>query len=129
MPRTAKKEKHLVAAAPVKPDNLSDRAAREWDRIAGELEAAHILLSPAHRSLLELAATISADIAECLERIVTDGEYIVTKAGLVAHPASKRKDALRRDYIKAAATLGLRSATAGPVPSKDKTLEDILDEQ
>ncbi len=129
MPRTAKKDKHLVAAAPTKPVSLSERAAKEWDRIAGELEAAHIILSPAHRSLLELAATISADISECLERIKQDGEYIVTKAGLVAHPASKRKDALRRDYIKVAATLGLRSATAGPPPDKGKTLDDILDEQ
>jgi phage terminase small subunit len=128
MPRTVKKDKHLAAGRPVKPTNLSERAGKEWDRISGEIEAAHIILSPAHRSVLELAANIGADLAECQTRIDTDGEYITTKAGLVAHPASKRKDALRRDYIKVASMLGLRTATAGPPPDKGKTLEDILDE-
>lgn len=36
------------------------------------------------------------------------GAYVQSKAGLVAHPASKRLDALRRDYIKVLTMLGLR---------------------
>lgn len=127
MPRTVKKDKHLAPGLPAKPPRLTPAASAEWDRIIGEIEAAHIQLTPAHRSILELAANIAADLLECYARIARDGEYIETKAGLVAHPASKRKDALRRDYIKVATMLGLRSAVAGPPKDKGKSLEDILD--
>jgi phage terminase small subunit len=128
LPRLVRKDKHLAAGLPSKPANLPDEVSRQWDRLAGEIEAAHIQLTPAHRSVLELAARIAADLIECAARLLKDGEYIETKAGLVSHPASKRKDALRRDYIKVASMLGLRSAVAGPPPDKGKSLEDILDE-
>ena len=128
MARTARKDKHLAPGHPAKPPGLTPAASAEWDRIVGEIEASHIQLTMAHRSVLELAANIAADLGECAARLQKDGEYIVTKAGLVAHPASKRKDALRRDYIKVASMLGLRSAVAGPPADKGKSLEDILDE-
>lgn len=128
MPRTPRKDKHLIPGQPEKPSNLSGEASRQWDRITREIEDAGIKLTPAHRSILELAANIAADLVECRARLEKDGEYITTKAGLVAHPASKRKDALRRDYIKVASMLGLRSAVAGTTPDKGKTLEDLLDE-
>jgi phage terminase small subunit len=97
MPRTVKKVKGLQTGQPQRPTNLSERAAAEWDRIVGELTASGIKVTPAHRSTLSQAATISADIADCWAHVQKDGTYITTKAGLVAHPASKRLDALRRD--------------------------------
>ena len=127
MPRTVKKSKDLAPGQPAKPTNLSARAALEWDRIVGELAASHIRVTPAHRTLLSQAATISADIAECWARVQEDGAYITTKAGLVAHPASKRLDALRRDYIKVLSMLGLRTAVPAPDPSKEKSLAEELE--
>ena len=127
MPRTTRKDKHLVPGQPAKPP-LSPRASAEWDRILGEIEAAHIQLTPAHRSILQLAANIAADIADCCDRLAKDGEYIQTKAGLVSHPASKRKDALRRDFIKVASMLGLRSAVAAPLVDRAASLDDVMGE-
>ena len=43
-------------------------------------------------------------MAEAAARVKKDGAYIEGKAGLVAHPASKRLDALRRDYGKVLTT-------------------------
>jgi len=37
---------------PVKPVHLSGCAAKEWDRLTGEMEAANIEVSVAHRSPL-----------------------------------------------------------------------------
>jgi len=45
---------------------------------------------------------------------------------LGAHPASKRLDALRRDYIKVLAMLGLRAAVAAPDEEHEQTLEEFL---
>jgi len=42
------------------------------------------------------------------------------------HPAAKRMDALRRDYLKALTMLGLRASVAQPEEDKTETLEDIL---
>jgi phage terminase small subunit len=42
------------------------------------------------------------------------------------HPAAKRMDALRRDYLKALTMLGLRASVAVPEEVKHETLEDIL---
>ena len=61
MPRTAKQDANLKPGTPLKPGNLSARAAREWDRLTSELEGAQIQVSTAHRALLSLAATIAAD--------------------------------------------------------------------
>lgn len=126
MPRTVKKDKHLAPGQPAKPVNLSDRASAEWDRLMGELTAASIRVTPAHRTPLSLAATIAADIADAWAAVKRDGAYIESKSGLVAHPASKRLDALRRDYIKVLTMLGLRTAVPAPDDSKDETLDDVL---
>ena len=112
---------------PLKPVNLSDRAAAEWDRLVGELTAASIQVSTAHRPMLSLAATIAADIAQAWEVVKKEGAYITNrKTGAVQeHPASKKLDALRRDYIKVLTCLGTR-AVAAPPPHEGPTLEDIL---
>jgi phage terminase small subunit len=129
MPRTVKKDANLKPGQPLKPTNLSDRAAIEWDRLTGELEAAQIQVSTAHRALLSLAATLAADIAKTWETVKTEGEYTTNaKTGAVqAHPAVKRLDALRRDYLKALITLGTRALPAPP-PDNGPSLEDILSE-
>jgi hypothetical protein len=91
-----------------------------------ELSASGIAASPAHRAWLELASTIEADMVDCAARVKKDGQYIETKAGLVAHPASKRLDALRRDYTKILSLIGLRAAVAVPEEAEE-TLEEMLE--
>jgi hypothetical protein len=89
------------------------------------LDDAGVLLTVAHRALLSLAAGLSADIQQCYETVQRDGPYVQSKTGLVAHPACKRMDALRRDYVKVLSLLGLRTPAAGE-KSSGRTLEDIL---
>jgi phage terminase small subunit len=126
MPRTVKKDANLQPGKPLKPANLSPLASSEWDRLTGELEQAGIQVTAAHRTLLSLAATTAADIKHAWAAIEKDGAYIVTRTGLQAHPATKRIDALRRDYIKVLAILGLRAAVAGESKAGKQTLDDIL---
>ena len=130
MPRTAKKDAHLQPGKPVNPDNLSDRASVAWDRLTAELETAHIQVSTPHRPLLSLAATIAADIGKAWDVVKKEGEYTTNRKTGVAqvHPASKRLDALRRDYIKVLTALGTR-AMAAPPPDNGPTLEDLLNGQ
>ena len=128
MPRTVKKDANLQPGKPLKPSTLSAEASVEWDRLVGELEAAKIQVSSAHRTLLSMAATLAADITRAWAAIEKEGEYIETKTGLAAHPATKRLDALRRDRIKVLAQLGLRTAVAVPDQTKERTLEEILNE-
>lgn len=128
MARPNKSQENLTVTDVIpKSKGLSDNASAEWDRIVGELKAAGVTLSPIHRAPLTLAATIAADIKDGWENIKRDGSYIMTKAGLQAHPASKRIDALRRDYVKVLALLGLRVAvTTGG--SKEESLADVLND-
>src|SRR5277367_1010131 len=92
----------LRSGTPTKPAGLSARAAREWDRLAAELGEAGLHITVAHRAPLQLAATIAADIVSDWEEIQKEGAYALSgKGGIVAHPAVKRMDALRRDYLKA----------------------------
>src|SRR5258707_7142969 len=122
---TAKPGPELQPGTPLKPKGLSDQASIEWDRLSSELSEAGIQLAVAHRSPLTLAATIAADLQEAYQAVKRDGAYITTKAGLQAHPATKRIDALRRDYVKVMTVLGIRTAVSVPV-SNGPTLEDIL---
>jgi phage terminase small subunit len=127
MPRTAKLDKNLKPGQPLKSANLSDRAAREWDRLVGELAASQIQLSEANRPMLSLAATIAADIAAAWEVVKEEGQYLRNpKTGVTQlHPAAKMLNELRRDYIKVLAQLGAR-AVAAPPPDNGPSLEDIL---
>jgi phage terminase small subunit len=130
MPRTVRKDANLKPGKPLKPTNLSDRAALEWDRLTGELEAAQIQVTTAHRTLLSLAATIAADISAAWEVVKVEGSYITNKkTGVVqVHPASKMLNELRRDYIKVLTCLGTRATPATPEP-KGRTLEELLNEE
>lgn len=117
----------MTPGVPEKPSNLSTRAAREWDKIVSELEASGINVSKAHRGLIAQAATIAADIAQAWAIIGEDGAYEVNaKTGTTQmHPAAKRLDTLRRDYIKVMSLIGLRAAV-NETPSADETLDDVL---
>lgn len=108
-----------------KSKGLSAQASLEWDRIVKEVAEAGVKLSAFHRAPLTLAATIAADIKSGWEQIKKDGEYIMSKAGLQAHPAAKRIDSLRRDYAKILAVLGLRVAVVEGGSTKE-SLEDAL---
>ncbi len=118
---------HLAPGTPDKPSNLSARASAQWDRLVRELQSSGICISKAHRTLISLASTIAADIADAWEAVKAEGAYITNQktGALQAHPAAKRLDALRRDYIKVMSLLGMRSATAGDAAA-GPTLEDIL---
>lgn len=128
MPRTVKSDANLKPGAPLKPANLSPRAAAEWDRLISELAASQIQVTAAHRSALSLASTIAADIAAAWQTVQADGQYQVNaKTGAITeHPAGKKLDALRRDYIKVLVMLGLRTAVATPDTKNESTLEDFL---
>lgn len=131
MPRTVKKDANLQPGKPLKPSNLSPRASVEWDRIIGELAEAQIQVTTAHRAPLSLAATIAADIADAWATVQEDGAYQtnVKTGAITEHPAGKKLDALRRDYIKVLAMLGLRTAVAGKDPDKaPPTLDDLLND-
>jgi phage terminase small subunit len=127
MPRVVRKDANLKPGHPVKPETLSPAASVKWDRLVGQLERSQILLSEAHTPLLSLAATLAADIADMWEIVKREGSmYSNPKTGAICqHPASKRLDALRRDYIKVAVTLGLRASPAPP-PDDTPSLEDVL---
>jgi P27 family predicted phage terminase small subunit len=128
MPRSVKTDPNLKAGNPTKPTNLSDGASREWDRLTGELERSRIHLSEGHRATLTLAATVAADIAAMWKVIEKEGLYWTNKktGEPKEHPAAKRMDALRRDYLKALTMLGLRASVAQPEEVKTETLEGIL---
>jgi phage terminase small subunit len=121
----SKSSPELWPGTPVKPTNLSARASIEYDRLSQELQEAGLQITVAHRAPLTLAATIAADLFTDWEVIKKDGAYIQGRTGLVAHPAVKRMDALRRDYIKVLGLLGLRAAVSGEKPGEE-TLEDVL---
>jgi P27 family predicted phage terminase small subunit len=128
MPRTVKTDHNLKQGTPTKPAHLSERASREWDRLTGELVRSRIHLSEAHRATLTLAATVAADIAAMWKVIEVEGLYWTNKktGEPKEHPAAKRMDALRRDYLKALTMLGLRASVAQPEEVKRETLDDIL---
>lgn len=77
---------------PAKPANLSPSAAAEWDRLIGEIEASGLQITPAHRALISLAATLAADIKS---------------------PISKRGWLIHFHHQFSRARLGLPSAIAG----------------
>jgi len=60
----------------IKPLGLSKRAAVEWDRLIGEMDASGIQVSQAHRALIEQAATIAADAEDARDTVETEGAYM-----------------------------------------------------
>jgi phage terminase small subunit len=119
-----------LAGKPAKPAHLSASASPEWDRILGELVASCLTLTPAHRGLVALAATLSADIKSCWAAIEANGsDSCHSAAGTPKlHPAVQRLDCLRRDLLKALTALGLQKPALEDDENTGKpTLADILD--
>lgn len=113
---------------PPRPATLSDRAAKEWDRLVAELERSGMQITPAHRSVLSTAAKLAADISRDWDIIESEGAYqhnIKTQTSQ-AHPAVRRMDGLRRDLLKALAMLGIRAPNAIETPDGEKGLDAIL---
>lgn len=126
----AKSGSDLKAGTPAKPSGLSSGASAEWDRLAGELEAAGLLVTVAHRAAMTLASTIAADIKTDWAEIQSEGAYDrnLKTGSMQAHPAVKRMDALRRDYIKVLALLGLRAAVSTDTSTGGDDLDEILND-
>jgi P27 family predicted phage terminase small subunit len=111
---------------PAKPVHLSPEASRQWDRLVSEIEASGLLITPAHRGLIQLAATLMADLKSDWAELEKEGQYHVSpKGGIMAHPALKRMDALRRDLIKTLSAIGLRPGLPSERDEGDR-LEDLL---
>lgn len=123
-PREPKRSPNI--ARPTKPAHLSAAASAEWDRLVSEIEAAGLQITPAHRAAISLVATIAADIKSDWAEIQREGAYALSpKGGIQAHPAVRRMDALRRDYIKVLSVIGLRPGTTTEQSHGD-SLEDVL---
>lgn len=118
----------MTPGVPPRPSTLSKEAAAAWDEIVAELVESGIRLSKAHRTLLETAATLMADIADARETVDTEGAYLENpKTGVMQmHPAARRLDSLRRDFIKTMSALGMRSAAPGG-DSKKVSMSELLD--
>lgn len=128
--KSLKNRAQATIGTPAKPSNLSDRAGLEWDRMTRELERSGIQVTPAHRAPLELAATIAADIYSDRAALDAGGIYSTNEktGALQIHPAAKRLDALRRDYLKALSLLGLKPATVSePSDGEEDELADMID--
>lgn len=115
---------------PAKPPGMSKPASLEWDRLITELNDSNIAISVAHGRLIEQASLIAVDISEATAMVKEKGAYYLNKntGAWVIHPAARRVDSLRRDYVKVLSLLGLRSAVASEGIERGKTLEEVLDE-
>jgi hypothetical protein len=124
-------KQNMTPGRPGKPPGLSKEAGQEWDKLIADLEESNISIAKAHGRLILQAAQIAVDMAEAAAAITGKDKspyYLNRNTGaMMLHPATRRLDSLRRDYVKVLSLLGLRSAVAGPVET-GKTMEDILDE-
>jgi hypothetical protein len=70
------------------------------------------------------ASNIASSIPTDWKELQVEGPYSVGKNGIQIHPAAKRLDALRRDYLKVLAVLmcGVTTVTNG------NSLEDFLND-
>jgi phage terminase small subunit len=114
---------------PAKPHHLSAEASAQWDKLLREIEASGLQITPAHRGLIQLAATLQADMKRDWQELDPEhggSAYFTTdKGGIMAHPALKRMDALRRDLIKTLSAIGLRPGLPSEQGEGDR-LEDLL---
>jgi P27 family predicted phage terminase small subunit len=126
------REAVIQPGMPDKPDNLSDRASVQWDRLIDEMERSGIVLIPAYRAALVQAATLMADLAVAWEIIKRDGRYTTSRTGVMkTHPAVDDTMRLNEKLSRALWQLGLtpraqRKPTA-EAESDESTLEDVLD--
>jgi hypothetical protein len=124
-------KQNMTPGRPMKPPGLPKPVTAEWDRLVTELADSNITIAKAHGRLIEQAARIAVDITDATEVIKENKSpyYLNRNTGAwMLHPATRRLDSLRRDYVKVLSLLGLRSAVGDGLPDKGKSMEDILDE-
>ena len=122
---------NMTPGQPAKPPDMTKAAAREWTRLLRELTDSGIRVAKAHGRLIETAANIVADMEEAADTLTKNkGAYYLNRntGAIMIHPAARRIDGLRRDYVKVLSLLGLRSAVGDGLPDKGKSMDDILDE-
>jgi len=115
-----KEIQQLKAGAPAKPGTLSTVAAREWDRVVDEMAKSGIPLSPGYRGMLEIAASLYANIATAEAAVAKDGRYLVNarSGALVLHPAVGDITACRNRLVFVYISLGLSPKTAPAEPDE-----------
>ena len=120
---------NMTPGRPAKPPGLSKEAGVEWDRLIKDLEESNITVAKAHGRLIGQAALIAVDMTDATAKVKEVGAYYLNRntGAWVIHPAARRLDSLRRDYVKVLSLLGLRSAVAGQLSKKGKSLEELLD--
>lgn len=120
---------NMKPGRPAKPPGLTKAAALEWDRLIDDLNESGISITKAHGRLIAQAAQVAADLEDAAATSAKDGPYYLNRntGAVMLHPATRRLDSLRRDYVKVLSLLGLRSATGAP-PTPGKSMEDLLDE-
>lgn len=120
---------NMTPGRPAKPPGLSKAAGLEWDRLIVDLTASNIGVAKAHGRLIEQAALIAVDLAKAQAASEKDGPYYLNRntGAVMLHPATRRLDSLRRDYVRVLSLLGLRSAVAG-AEKTGQSLEEMMDE-
>jgi hypothetical protein len=114
---------------PAKPPGMTKEVGAEWDRLLKDLTSSGISIAKAHGRLMEQAAMIAVDLSDADAASKKDGPYYLNRntGAVMLHPATRRLDSLRRDYVKVLSLLGLRSAIAGEAKG-GPSLDDMLDE-
>lgn len=122
-------KQNMTPGIPAKPPGLPKPVAAEWDRLIADLTDSNITIAKAHGRLIAQAAQIAVDISEAMATVKDKGAYYKNPntGAILLHPAARRLDGLRRDYVKVLSLLGLRSAFANVAAGGD-SLEDKLDE-
>jgi len=124
----------LTPGMPVKPQGLSDAAARYWDELIDVMRVSGIVLIAGDASIVAMAATLKADLSAAWEIVKRDGRYVTTKTGVMKiHPAVEDTAKLNEKLSKCLWQLGLTPKSRGNQvkaaehESDDATLEDILE--
>lgn len=100
---------------PAKPAHLSEQAGREWDRLIREIQESGLQVTPAHRALIALAATLHADIKSDCQEIPNEAPYYSRRRAELSFipPSSARWD-LARSAIHQSLCWFTREATLVP---------------
>jgi Phage terminase, small subunit len=121
---------NMLPGRPAKPPGMTKEVGAEWDRLIKDLASSGITIAKAHGRLIEQAAEIAVDLSDAAAASKTDGPYYLNRntGAVMLHPATRRLDSLRRDYVKVLSLLGLRSAVAGETEKAGQSLDDYMDE-
>jgi P27 family predicted phage terminase small subunit len=117
----------LTGEMPAKPEELSERASEEWDRLAPLMVEAGIL-HPRFQAAFAAYCECLAEYWAHKETIAEQGATIVTQKGnLIQHPCVGMAGKCLDRMVKLARELGLTPASAtGLQPGKDEP-GDALD--